>query len=67
MEAIPSGEELVEHYLKPLSSLPEIEPFIRLNTNVLSVGRKNTDKIKNANQENISFVAHSEQNGAKFS
>ncbi|MBG9548160.1 FAD-dependent oxidoreductase [Cytobacillus firmus] len=63
MEALPTGEELVEHYLKPLSSLPEIKPFIHLNTKVLSVGRKDTDKMKTANRDEIPFVIHAEQNG----
>ncbi|MCU1806495.1 NAD(P)-binding domain-containing protein [Cytobacillus firmus] len=63
LEALPTGEELVEHYLKPLSSLPEIKPFIHLNTKVLSVGRKDTDKMKTANRENSPFVIHAEQNG----
>ncbi|EWG11211.1 FAD-dependent oxidoreductase [Cytobacillus firmus] len=63
LEALPTGEELVEHYLKPLSSLPEIKPFIHLNTNVLSVGRKDTDKMKTANRDDIPFVIHAEQNG----
>ncbi|WP_394578917.1 FAD-dependent oxidoreductase [Cytobacillus firmus] len=63
LEALPTGEELVEHYLKPLSSLPEINPFIHLNTKVLSVGRKDTDKMKTANRENSPFVIHAEQNG----
>ncbi|KON87844.1 glutamate synthase [Sporosarcina globispora] len=63
MEALPTGEELVEHYLSPLSRLPEIKPFIHLNTKVLSVGRRDTDKMKTANRENIPFVIHVEQNG----
>lgn len=63
LEALPTGEELVEHYLMPLSSLPEINPFIHLNTKVLSVGRKDTDKMKTANRENSPFVIHAEQNG----
>ncbi|MBU8729612.1 NAD(P)-binding domain-containing protein [Cytobacillus oceanisediminis] len=63
LEALPTGEELVEHYLKPLSRLPEIKPFIHLNTKVLSVGRKDTDKMKTANRENIPFVIHAEENG----
>lgn len=63
LEKLPTGEELVEHYLKPLSSLPEIKPFIHLNTKVLSVGRKDTDKMKTANRENSPFVIHAEQNG----
>lgn len=63
LEALPTGEELVEQYLKPLSRLPEIMPFIHLNTKVLSVGRKDTDKMKTANRENMPFVIHAEQNG----
>ncbi|KAF0823109.1 FAD-dependent oxidoreductase [Cytobacillus firmus] len=63
LEALPTGEELVEHYLKPLSSLPEIKPFLHLNTKVLSVGRKDTDKMKTSNRDDIPFVIHTEQNG----
>ncbi|MCM3092666.1 MULTISPECIES: FAD-dependent oxidoreductase [unclassified Cytobacillus] len=62
-EALPTGEELVEQYLKPLSRLPEIKPFIHLNTKVLSVGRKDTDKMKTGNRGNIPFIIHAEQNG----
>lgn len=63
LDSLPTGEELVEQYLKPLNSLPEIKPFIHLNTKVLSVGRKDTDKMKAANRENIPYVIHAEQNG----
>ena len=38
LESLPTGNELVEQYLQPLSNLPEIQPFINLNTKVLSIG-----------------------------
>ncbi|MBN8203338.1 MULTISPECIES: FAD-dependent oxidoreductase [Bacillaceae] len=63
LEGLPTGEELVEQYLKPLSRLPGIKPFLHLNTKVLSIGRKDTDKMKTANRENLPYVIHAEKNG----
>ncbi|MBS4199207.1 FAD-dependent oxidoreductase [Bacillus sp. FJAT-49732] len=63
LENLPTGQELVEQYLQPLSKVPEIIPFVYLNTKVLSIGRKDVDKMKTANRENVPFVIHSEKNG----
>ncbi|MCR2823776.1 NAD(P)-binding domain-containing protein [Lederbergia panacisoli] len=63
LESLPTGQELVEQYLKPLSKVPEIQPFLYLNTKVLSIGRKDVDKMKTANRENVPFVIHAENNG----
>ena len=53
LENLPTGQELVEQYLRPLSNVPEIQPFVYLNTKVLSIGRKDVDKMKTANRENV--------------
>ncbi|WP_419394134.1 NAD(P)-binding domain-containing protein [Cytobacillus praedii] len=63
LEKMPTGKELVEQYLEPLSNLSEIQPYIRLNTKVLSIGKKNMDKMKSMNRENIPFIIHTESNG----
>ncbi|WP_245637807.1 NAD(P)-binding domain-containing protein [Cytobacillus solani] len=62
-EKLPTGKELVEQYLKPLANLPEIQPYIQLQTKVLSVGKKDIDKIKTLNRENVPFVIYTESNG----
>ncbi|WP_066290476.1 NAD(P)-binding domain-containing protein [Bacillus sp. FJAT-29937] len=63
LEELPTGKELVEKYLEPLSNLSEIKPFIHLNTKVISIGKKDTDKMKALNRENIPFIIHAKSNG----
>lgn len=60
---IPTGKELVEQYLKPLAALPEISPFINLNTKVTGISRKGLSKIKTKGREQLPFVIHTKQNG----
>ena len=50
-EGLPTGKELYNSYLKPLSQLLPIKPFIHLRSKVLSVGRKNIDKMKSWGRE----------------
>ncbi|MGH0600463.1 FAD-dependent oxidoreductase [Bacillus mycoides] len=64
IKALPTGKEIVEKYLQPLANLPEIKPFIHMNTKVLSIGRKDTDKMKTANREKMPFMIYTEKNGA---
>jgi thioredoxin reductase len=63
LEELPTGKELVEHYLRPLASLPDIQPHVHFHTKVLSIGRKDTDKMKNLNREKQPFVIHAEKEG----
>lgn len=63
LEKLPTGKELVEQYLGPLSNLSEIQPYIKFNTKVVSIGKKDMDKMKSMNRENIPFIIHTESNG----
>ncbi|KAB2397768.1 FAD-dependent oxidoreductase [Bacillus cereus] len=63
IKELPTGKEIVEKYLQPLANLPEIKPFIHLNTKVLSIGRKDTDKMKTANREKMPFMIYTEKEG----
>ncbi|CAM5418376.1 NAD(P)-binding domain-containing protein [Niallia circulans] len=63
LEEIPTGKELVENYLIPLSKIPELQEVIALNTKVISIAKKNTDKMKTANRENVPFVIYTEYKG----
>jgi thioredoxin reductase len=62
-EVLPTGKEVVDQYLKPLSNLPEMKPFLHLNTRVLSISKKDTDKMKTANRENVPFIIYTEKDG----
>ncbi len=54
-DELPTGQELVEHYFRPLANLPQVKPYIHLNSKVLSIGRKGLDKMKTRGRENKPF------------
>lgn len=58
LNELPTGRELVECYLVPLSELPEIRDHIHLSARVVAVSRLNIDKMKDAGRENAPFVLH---------
>lgn len=55
-EGLPTGEELFERYFKPFSMLDSINPHIHLNSKVLSIGKRNIDKMKAAGRSKLPFV-----------
>lgn len=59
-EGLPLGKELLSDYLEPLAQLPEIEPYLSLNSKVVSVSRKGIDKMKTKDRENQPFVLYVE-------
>nr|WP_224752683.1 FAD-dependent oxidoreductase [Metabacillus arenae] len=63
LDALPTGKELVEYYLDPLSKIKEIKPHLVLNTKVLSISRKDIDKMKNANRDRVPFILYTEADG----
>ncbi|WP_439649428.1 NAD(P)-binding domain-containing protein [Lentibacillus daqui] len=60
-DELPTGKELVDQYLKPLANTPEIKKSLFVNTKVISISRKNTDKMKTANRDQQPFVIYAEQ------
>ncbi|WP_391118356.1 NAD(P)-binding domain-containing protein [Psychrobacillus sp. L3] len=63
LKKLPLGSELIEEYLLPLSKLPEIKPFLLLNTKVNSISKKGLDKMKTLNRDKSPFVLYLEENG----
>ena len=61
---LPFGQEIVHQYLKPLAQLPELEPYIMLNSRVDSVSKKNIDKMKSAHREAAPFVLYVDANSS---
>ncbi len=55
-EGYPTGRELVESYLIPLASLPEVAPHVRLDHRVTSVTRLGFDKMRTAGREDAPFA-----------
>lgn len=55
---LPTGRDLIEHYLQPLSALPEIKPHLHLNAQVVAISRRDVDKMKDAGRSTAPFVLH---------
>lgn len=62
-EKLPTGQEIIDEYLAPLSRLPELAPHIHFNTKVTGVSRRRTDKMKDARRESAPFVIYADANG----
>lgn len=54
-ESWPTGKDLVNQYLEPLYSLPQIKNAVHLNTTVTSITRKGFDKMKTIGREKAPF------------
>lgn len=58
-----TGRELLEQYLLPLAELPEIKSNLKLNTKVVAISKKDTDKMKSAHRDRQPFVIYADING----
>ncbi len=52
----PTGQDLVERYLVPLAATPQIAPYLRLGSRVLSVTRQGFDKMKTTGRDEAPFM-----------
>lgn len=55
-EALPTGTELVEQYLRPLSQLPAIAAVLHTGHRVTAITRAGMDKVKSAGREAAPFL-----------
>jgi len=53
---LPTGGDLVARYLEPLAELPALRRRIKLNTRVVAVTRKATDKVRTKGRADQPFV-----------
>lgn len=58
---LPTGDELVDEYLLPLAQTPEIAPHIHLNSRVIAISRRRSDKMKDVQREQQPFIIQVEQ------
>ncbi|MFJ5766387.1 NAD(P)-binding domain-containing protein [Lysinibacillus sp. NPDC093210] len=61
LDTLPTGHELIDFYLKPLSELGQIKPNIQLNAKVVGISRQYNDKMKTKNRVNQSFNVYVEK------
>jgi thioredoxin reductase len=52
---LPTGHELIDQYVKPLANHAAIRPHVRYNARVLSVGRKDFDKVRTRGRDQQPF------------
>ena len=57
-DILPTGAELIAHYLRPLAAVPEIAPHIRLNSQVTRITRSGYDKMRTEGRESAPFAVH---------
>ncbi|WP_440108617.1 NAD(P)-binding domain-containing protein [Paenibacillus sp. QZ-Y1] len=62
-DELPTGHELHDLYLRPLAELPETKSNLHLNTRVVGISRKNTDKMKTHDRERQPFIIYVEEEG----
>lgn len=62
-EALPSGQDLVDDYLAPLASTPQLAPHIQYGATVLAVSRRGMDRTRTAGRAGAPFVLRVEQRG----
>lgn len=53
---LPTAGAMVDRYLRPLASLPEIAPRLKLAHRVTGIAREGFDKLKSKGRENAAFV-----------
>lgn len=54
--ALPTGGDLVDDYLEPLTKTPELSGRVRYNAHVVAVTRVGFDRIRTAGRENAPFL-----------
>lgn len=62
-EELPTGEELFNQYFLPFYELPFIKSNTYLSSKVLSIGRKNLDKMKTSGRASVPLVIQVLQDG----
>ena len=63
--ALPSGDELYRHYLKPLAELPAIAPSIMTDSRVVGIARQGLDKVTSKDRDARPFELHIDQGNGK--
>lgn len=55
-DTLPTGDELIDHYLLPLAQTPELHSQIHFNARVVAVSRRRIDKMKDRGRADAPFV-----------
>ena len=61
----PTGADLVNRYLEPLASSPDLAPHVQLNTRVIAVAREGHDRMKDAGRQHAAFIVRVHRHGVE--
>jgi len=64
-DELPTGGELVQHYIEPLGSKTSLKEYIKLSSKVTAISRVGHDKLKTAGRENAKFEVRYTQDGTE--
>jgi NADPH-dependent 2,4-dienoyl-CoA reductase/sulfur reductase-like enzyme len=64
-DALPTGADLLEHYLQPLAALPALASRIRLQTTVVAVARQGVDKVRSPGRDQLPFLVRVRDHGGR--
>ncbi|MEK8130051.1 FAD-dependent oxidoreductase [Paenibacillus filicis] len=62
-DELPTGQEFLERYLRPLSELPAIRSQLILGARVVAISRQDKDKMKSAGRDELPFEIYADVNG----
>lgn len=62
-DSLPTAGEMVEQYMEPLASLPEISSRLLLDARVTAISRDGFDKVKTKGRESSPFVVRYHRQG----
>jgi thioredoxin reductase len=62
-DAYPTGQDLVDLYLRPLADHPALRDHVRLGTRVLGVSRQGMDRTRTEGRSDVPFVLRVERDG----
>ena len=60
LDELPTGQELIERYLRPMSQLPAVSAQLLLGHRVVAVSRLGMDKVRSAGRESVPFVVRAQ-------
>jgi thioredoxin reductase len=55
-DALPTGADLLDHYLAPLAAVPALASRIRLHTTVVAVARQDLGKVRSPGRDHLPFL-----------
>ncbi|ADD41970.1 FAD-dependent oxidoreductase [Stackebrandtia nassauensis] len=63
---LPTGDELVDDYLKPLAELPRLAPHVHFDTRVVAVARHGIDKTRTVGRDGRPYLVRTRTGAGEY-